>query len=156
MPKIGPQLVAIKRSRYPNRTVTTLIEQSIIQSIVEHWSLLRLFCCSVRVGILLIGVEWLQEVAVTFFLVFTLIWGPPKIILPRAPQSVRPGLTDGVQYHSQPNNLLILGPGFSEADEEIVQRFLHDSQVIYQLLHAYACLFISIPLYYAPSWYISW
>ena len=40
----------------------------------------------------LIGVEWLQEVAVTFFLVFTLIWGPPKIILPRAPQSVRPGL----------------------------------------------------------------
>ena len=27
-----------------------------------------------------------------FFLVFTLIWGPPKIILPRAPQSVRPGL----------------------------------------------------------------
>ena len=32
MPKIGPQLVAIKRSRYPNRTVTTLIEQSIIQS----------------------------------------------------------------------------------------------------------------------------
>ena len=43
----------------------------------------------------LIGVEWLQEVAVTFFfffLVFTLIWGPPEIILPRAPQSVRPGL----------------------------------------------------------------
>ena len=40
----------------------------------------------------LIGVEWLQQVAVTFFLVFTLIWGPPKIILPRAPQSVRPGL----------------------------------------------------------------
>jgi len=40
-------------------------------------------------------VEWLQEVAVTFFffiLVFTLICGPPKIILPRAPQSVRPGL----------------------------------------------------------------
>ena len=37
--------------------------------------------------------EWLQEVAVTFFfLVFTLICGPPKIILPRAPQSVRPGL----------------------------------------------------------------
>ena len=32
MPKIGPQLVAIKRSRYPNKTVTTLIEQSIIQS----------------------------------------------------------------------------------------------------------------------------
>ena len=32
MPKTGPQLVAIKRSRYPNRTVTTLIEQSIIQS----------------------------------------------------------------------------------------------------------------------------
>ena len=32
MPKIGPQLVAMKRSRYPNRTVTTLIEQSIIQS----------------------------------------------------------------------------------------------------------------------------
>jgi len=27
-----------------------------------------------------------------FFLVLTLIWGPPKIILPRAPQSVRPGL----------------------------------------------------------------
>ena len=43
----------------------------------------------------LIGVEWLQEVAVTFFfffLVFPLIWGPRKIILPRAPQSVRPGL----------------------------------------------------------------
>ena len=44
----------------------------------------------------LIGVEWLQEVAVTFFLVFTLIWGPPKIILPRAPQSVRPGLAPGI------------------------------------------------------------
>ena len=45
----------------------------------------------------LIGVEWLQKVAVTFFfyLVFTLIWGPPKIILPRAPQSVRPGLSGG-------------------------------------------------------------
>ena len=28
-----------------------------------------------------------------FFLVFILICGPPKIILPRAPQSVRPGLT---------------------------------------------------------------
>jgi len=27
-----------------------------------------------------------------FFLVFTLIWGPPKIILPKAPLSVRPGL----------------------------------------------------------------
>ena len=41
----------------------------------------------------LIGVEWL---AVTFFfLVFTLICGPPKIILPRAPQSVRPGLLAG-------------------------------------------------------------
>jgi len=46
----------------------------------------------------LIGVEWLQQLAVAigcdlfFFLVFTLIWGPPKIILPRAPQSVRPGL----------------------------------------------------------------
>jgi len=37
MPKIGPQLVAIKRSRYPNRTVTTLIEQPVIQSnLVEH------------------------------------------------------------------------------------------------------------------------
>ena len=78
MPKIGPQLVAIKRSRYSNRTVTTLIEQPIIQSIVEHWSLPRVFCCGVRVGILLmtlIGVEWLQDVAVTFFfffLVFTL------------------------------------------------------------------------------------
>ena len=32
MPKIGPQLVAIKRWRYPNRTVTTLIEQPVIQS----------------------------------------------------------------------------------------------------------------------------
>jgi len=32
MPKIGPQLAAIKRSRYPNRTVTTLIEQPVIQS----------------------------------------------------------------------------------------------------------------------------
>jgi len=32
MPKIGPQFVAIKRLRYPNRTVTTLIEQPIIQS----------------------------------------------------------------------------------------------------------------------------
>ena len=43
----------------------------------------------------LIGVKWLREVAVSFFfffLVFTLICGPPKIILPRAPQSVRPGL----------------------------------------------------------------
>jgi len=41
----------------------------------------------------LIGVEWLQKVAVTFFffgLHFKL--GSPKIILPRAPQSVRPGL----------------------------------------------------------------
>ena len=98
MPKIGPQLVAIKRSRCSNRTVTTLIEQPIIQSSRTLKSY-RLFCCSVRVGILLmtlIGVEWLQEVAVTFFffffLVFTLICGPPKIILPRAPQSVRPGL----------------------------------------------------------------
>ena len=43
---------------------------------------------------ILIGVEWMQQLAVTFFffLVFTLIWGPPKIILPRAPQSVRLGL----------------------------------------------------------------
>ena len=39
----------------------------------------------------LIGVEWLWQVAVTFSF-FALIWGPPKIILPRAPQSVRPGL----------------------------------------------------------------
>ena len=32
MPKIGPQFVTIKTSRYPNRTVTTLIEQPVIQS----------------------------------------------------------------------------------------------------------------------------
>jgi len=53
----------------------------------------------------LIGVEWLQEVAVTFvflFFVFTLIWGPPNIILPRAPQSVRPSLT--LILHSLPQS----------------------------------------------------
>ena len=43
----------------------------------------------------LIGVEWLQEMAMTFFFLVFKIWGPPKIILPRAPQSVRPGLSTG-------------------------------------------------------------
>ena len=40
--------------------------------------------------------KWLRP----FFLVFTLIWGPPKIILPMAPQSVRPGLDTGLGTHS--------------------------------------------------------
>ena len=56
----------------------------------------------------LIGVEWLQEVDMTFFffLVFTLIWGPPKIILPRAPQSVRPCL------HCNNNKFMHVNPIF--------------------------------------------
>ena len=83
--------------------------------------------------------------AVTFFfLVLTLIWGPPKIILPRAPQSVRPGLTAWSLYHCYNGNFLenikthhgIFPPLLIEHYESFFSFIFHHRSIVLQFLPA--------------------